>query len=54
MGFWQIVMIVYFIIYTVCGLVMNGKPRTGKYSIVDIVMTEIMLALVLYEGGFWN
>ena len=54
MNFWQILVIVYFALLVVCGLIVDGHPRSGKYSFVDILLTVLLYALVLYEGGFWQ
>jgi hypothetical protein len=54
MSFWQILAIVYLVLMVICGLVLDGHPRSGKYSFFDMLCTAVVYAIVLYGGGFWG
>ena len=54
MGVWQVIMIIYMVINVFCGFILDGKPRSGKYSGLDILATMVILAFVLYMGGFFR
>jgi len=54
MSWQQIAMIVYFVLYLVCGMIVNGHDRTGKYSFVDVFITCALHFIILYTGGFWD
>ena len=50
----QIIMIFYLSVMVFGGLVLNGKPKTGKYQFATIFIEMLLLFVVLYAGGFWN
>ena len=54
MNVFQIIVIGYFILNIIFGFILHGKPKTGEYDAFDTFVTNMILALVLYAGGFWK
>jgi len=54
MSWQQITMMVYIALMLVCGMIVNGQPRTGKHSFVDVFLSMALLFIILYTGGFWD
>ena len=50
----QITMIVYLALNLAVGMLVNGQPKTGKHSFVDVFITVGLLFTVLYTGGIWD
>ena len=50
----QITMIAYLALSLAGGMILDGQPKTGKYSFVDVLTFVGLLFIVLYTGGFWD
>ena len=54
MSWQQVVIIVWFALTLGVSLVMDGQPKTGKHSFVSDLIGVLILAAILYTGGFWS
>ena len=54
MGWQQIVVIIYFSILLIGGLILDGEKRTGEYKFSSVFFEVLALAALLYTGGFWD
>ena len=54
MNVFQIIVFCYFRLNIIFGFILHGKPKTGEYDAFDTFVTNMILALVLYAGGFWK
>lgn len=50
----QIMMVFYLVVLTLGGIVLNGKPKTGKHEFGAIFVEVLLLFAILYAGGFWD
>lgn len=53
MKWWQIVWIVLAVINIVCSFIMDGQPKTGRYSFARDLFGIAFNFALLYFGGFW-
>ena len=54
MGWPQIVIIAFLAMDTGMSLAMHGKPREGKYNFWVSLISNGLLALLMWYGGFWR
>lgn len=50
----QIMMAFYLTVIILGGIILHGKPKTGKYEFGDIFTEALLLFAILYAGGFWD
>ena len=50
----QIMMVFYLTVLILGGIVLNGKPKTGKYEFGSVFIEVLLLFAILYAGGFWD
>lgn len=50
----QLMMAFYLVVMTLGGIILNGKPKTGKYEFGGMFIEVLLLFAILYAGGFWN
>jgi len=50
----QVMMATYMGLMVIGGVILNGKPKTGKYEFGEIFIEMLLLFAILYAGGFWG
>lgn len=54
MGIPQIAIIVLYSLSLGASLILDGKPRDGKYSFWTTLVTDIIIMVLLAKGGFFK
>ena len=60
MGFWQWVMIIWWVIGFIAGMELHGRPRVDedgnpqRYNIETVIVSILLHFIILYFGGFFK